>query len=111
SLWFFTYSLLYTGYLNFILILAVLIAIAIKLYTAVFVEKNYYQDYDLDPTPWLDKRLNIAMFTNNYLPFIGGVPISIKRLRQGLMTLGHNVFIIAPYYKNQTNSQKHILRV
>ena len=27
--------------------------------------------------------MNIAMFTNNYKPFIGGVPISIERLSEG----------------------------
>ncbi|OZB04658.1 MAG: glycosyl transferase family 1, partial [Marinobacter sp. 34-60-7] len=84
SLWFFIYSLFYTGYLNFILIVSVFLAITIKLYQLIFVGKNYYPDYDLDPTPWLEKPLRVAMFTNNYLPFIGGVPISIERLRRGL---------------------------
>ena len=35
--------------------------------------------------------MNIAMFTNNYKPFIGGVPISIERLSEGLRSLGHRV--------------------
>jgi len=38
------------------------------------------------------------MFTNNYLPFIGGVPLSIERLRRGLTQLGHTVLIVAPRY-------------
>ena len=54
SLWFFIYSLLYSGYLNFILILAVFVAITIELYTTIFVAKDYYPDYDLDPSPWLE---------------------------------------------------------
>ena len=37
--------------------------------------------------------MNIAMFTNNYKPFIGGVPISIERLSEGLRSLGHRVTV------------------
>ncbi|HTN35068.1 MAG TPA: glycosyltransferase [Marinobacter sp.] len=111
SLWFFIYSLFYTGYLNFILMLAVLVAIAIKLYTTIFVGKDYYPDYDLDPSPWLEKPLRVAMFTNNYLPFIGGVPISIARLRLGLETLGDKLLIVAPRYKDQPADEQQVLRV
>lgn len=111
SLWFFVYSLFYTGYLNFILIVAVFAAIAIKLYTVIFVGKNYYPDYDLDPTPWLEQPLRVAMFTNNYLPFIGGVPISIARLRRGLESLGDKLLIVAPRYKDQPEIEEHVLRV
>lgn len=42
--------------------------------------------------------MRIAMFTNNYKPFIGGVPISIERLSKGLRELGHEVYIFAPSY-------------
>ncbi|MEG2868940.1 MAG: glycosyltransferase [Terrisporobacter sp.] len=45
--------------------------------------------------------MRIAMITNNYKPFIGGVPISIERLSKGLEELGHEVFIFAPSYENQ----------
>ncbi|MBC7184288.1 MAG: metallophosphoesterase, partial [Marinobacter sp.] len=41
SLWFFIYSLFYTGYLNFLLIVAVLAAVTIKLYGAIFIGKDY----------------------------------------------------------------------
>lgn len=34
--------------------------------------------------------------TNNYKPFIGGVPISIERLTEGLRGLGHQVTVFAP---------------
>lgn len=40
--------------------------------------------------------MNIAMMTNNYKPFIGGVPISVERLSEGLRALGHQVTIFAP---------------
>lgn len=46
--------------------------------------------------------VKIAMMTNNYLPFIGGVPVSIQRLSDGLRQEGHEVTIFAPTYKEQT---------
>ncbi len=45
--------------------------------------------------------MKIAMMTNNYLPFIGGVPISIQRLSDGLRREGHSVTIFAPTYQDQ----------
>lgn len=111
SLWFFIYSLFYTGYLNFLLIVAVFIAVTIKLYGAIFVGKDYYPDYDLDPAPWLGKPLRVAMFTNNYLPFIGGVPISIDRLRRGLEQLGDALLIVAPRYRGEPHGETGVLRV
>lgn len=41
------------------------------------------------------------MMTNNYKPYIGGVPISVERLSQGLRELGHTVYIFAPEYPGQ----------
>ncbi|MGC8120152.1 glycosyltransferase [Marinobacter sp. VGCF2001] len=111
SLWFFIYSLFYTGFLNFILILSVFVALTIKLYQIIFVGKNYYPDYDLDPTPWLEKPLKVAMFTNNYLPFIGGVPISIERLRRGLEQLEDSTLIVAPRYRDQPEQEQAVVRV
>lgn len=46
--------------------------------------------------------VKIAMMTNNYLPFIGGVPVSIQRLSDGLRREGHQVTVFAPDYKEQT---------
>lgn len=43
--------------------------------------------------------MRIAMMTNNYKPVVGGVPISIERLAQGLRKKGHVVYIFAPYVK------------
>ena len=34
--------------------------------------------------------MRIAMFTNNYKPYIGGVPISIERLAEALRGQGHH---------------------
>lgn len=111
DLWFSIHSFFYVSYLNFLLIVAVLVALAIKLYMVVFLDKDYYPDFDLDITPYLDRRLKIAMFTNNYLPFIGGVPLSIERLCRGLKALGRQVLIIAPQYRGRAPNERDVLRV
>ncbi|MGO1626123.1 MAG: glycosyltransferase [Halomonadaceae bacterium] len=104
SLWFFIYSLFYVGYLNFILLVAIFIAIAIWLYRRIFTEPHYYPDFDIDPDNDDGTPLRTAMFTNNYLPFIGGVPISIERLKRGLAALGQPVMIVAPRYATRQSS-------
>jgi len=111
SLWFFFHSLFYVGHLNFLLVLAVLVLLAIKLYAAIFVERDYYRNYDIDTAPWRDRSLSIAMVTNNYLPFIGGVPISIDRLRRGLEALGHRVRVFAPSYPDADDSAQDVVRI
>ncbi len=45
--------------------------------------------------------MKIAMMTNNYKPFLAGVPVSIERLTEGLKALGHQVVVFAPSYKGQ----------
>lgn len=42
------------------------------------------------------------MMTNNYKPFIAGVPISIERLKDSLQEMGHEVTVFAPSYENMT---------
>jgi glycosyltransferase involved in cell wall biosynthesis len=111
GLWFFVYSLFYTGFLNFLLVVSVLIILAIKLYTLVFRGRDFYPDYNLDPTPFLEHPLRVTMFTNNYLPFIGGVPLSIERLRKGLGKLGDQVQVVAPVYQDQPENEQQVLRV
>ncbi len=110
SLWFFIYSLFYVGYVNFILLVCTFTVIAIKLYQRIIVGRDYYPNFDLDPTPWQSSPLRVAMFTNNYLPFIGGVPLSIERLRRGLMELGHSILVLAPRYKEQAPEEADIVR-
>lgn len=53
--------------------------------------------------------MKIAMMTNNYKPFIGGVPISIERLSEGLRERGHHVAVFAPTYKQQM-VEKDVIR-
>jgi len=45
--------------------------------------------------------MKIALMTNNYKPFIGGVPVSIERLKRGLEAQGHRVTVFAPTYEEQ----------
>ncbi|WP_322570447.1 glycosyltransferase [Rhodohalobacter sp.] len=111
NLWFFIYSFFYVGYLNFFLLVGVLVLISIKLYTTIYESKEFYPIYEVDPSPWLDKTIRVAMFTDNYLPFIGGVPISISRLYKGLKQLKNKVLIIAPSYHNQSEKEEDVFRV
>lgn len=45
--------------------------------------------------------MRIAMFTNNYKPYIGGVPVSIEHLAEALRKRGHAVYVFAPSYEGQ----------
>lgn len=45
--------------------------------------------------------MKIAMMTNNYKPFVAGVPISIERLTESLRAQGHEVVVFAPDYEGQ----------
>lgn len=49
--------------------------------------------------------MRIAMFTNNYKPYVGGVPISIEHLAAALRELGHTVYVFAPSYENQSEEE------
>ncbi|TCO77902.1 glycosyltransferase [Chromatocurvus halotolerans] len=111
SFWFFIHSLFYVGYLNFILLVSLLIALALWLHSRIFTDTDYYPDFDVDPDEFKDATLRVAMFTNNYLPFVGGVPISIQRLHRGLVQLGHSVLIIAPRYPGADTENSKVLRV
>jgi 1,2-diacylglycerol 3-alpha-glucosyltransferase len=45
--------------------------------------------------------MKIAMFTNTYLPHVGGVANSIRNLEDECRDLGHEVRIIAPAYEDE----------
>ena len=49
----------------------------------------------------MEEKMKIAMMTNNYKPFVAGVPISIERLAEGLRRQGHQVVVFAPDYDGQ----------
>ncbi|RHR25073.1 glycosyltransferase family 4 protein [Clostridium sp. AF19-22AC] len=59
--------------------------------------------------------MRIAMLTNNYKPFVGGVPISVERQAKELVKLGHQVMVFAPEYKELPQdcdeySEEHVIR-
>ena len=54
--------------------------------------------------------MNIAIFTNNYLPNPYGVSGSIESFRKQFEKLGHTVFIFAPNYKNYKDENPNIFR-
>lgn len=53
--------------------------------------------------------MRIAMFTNNYKPYIGGVPMSIEHLAEALRRRGHTVYIFAPTYEDQVE-EPYVIR-
>ena len=50
--------------------------------------------------------MKIAMLTNNYRPFVGGVPISVERQTQELIRLGHQVTVFAPMYESDDKEEE-----
>jgi glycosyltransferase involved in cell wall biosynthesis len=58
----------------------------------------------------LGRPMRIAMFTNTYLPFTGGVPVSVDRLKRGLEAQGHEVLLVCPAY-GPVGEEPGVLRV
>ena len=111
TIWVYIHSLFYTGMLNIILVICLLLLVTINLYVRIDRQKRLYRDFDVDEEQFLHHKLKIIHCTNNYLPFIGGVPISIYRLYRSLINKGHHVKIIAPSYSdNNTDHEKDIFR-
>jgi 1,2-diacylglycerol 3-alpha-glucosyltransferase len=54
--------------------------------------------------------VRIALFTNNYLPFCGGVTISVETLRRGLEERGHEVWVMAPRFRGVRDGGPGVLR-
>jgi len=92
------YSWVYLYFINIILVLSLFFLVIFTLYNRLVLKVDYYPDFNNSPPKGYP--LTIAMFTNNYLPFIGGVPLSIVRLKQGLEEKGHKVYIFAPGYRD-----------
>ncbi len=54
--------------------------------------------------------MNIAIFTNNYLPNPYGVATSVETFRQEFEKLGHQVFIFAPEFPGYVEKDDHVFR-
>ncbi|MBD3312984.1 glycosyltransferase [Candidatus Woesearchaeota archaeon] len=57
------------------------------------------------------ETVNIAIFTNSYLPFSGGVPTSIKTFKNAAEKLGHTVIVFAPSYPGHKSNGKGVIRI
>lgn len=58
--------------------------------------------------------MNICMFTNTYLPHVGGVARSVATFAEDLCRLGHRVLVVAPTFPEETDSageQYEVLRL
>lgn len=55
--------------------------------------------------------MNIVMFTNTYLPHVGGVARSVSTFESELRRRGVEVNIVAPEFKEAEESSEHVFRV
>jgi 1,2-diacylglycerol 3-alpha-glucosyltransferase len=100
NLGYFLHSLFYISFTNFLMVLSLIGLAALRVYSQLVRQENLFRDFDLDENMITSEPVRVAIFTDNYLPYIGGVPISIQRLSQGLLEKGSAVKIFAPSYGN-----------
>ncbi len=55
--------------------------------------------------------MKFAFFSNSYLPYLSGITLSIKILKDELQKLGHTAFVVGPKYPGHTESDPKILRL
>ncbi|MDR5865437.1 glycosyltransferase [Halomonas koreensis] len=55
--------------------------------------------------------MNVLMFTNTYLPIVGGVSESVQRLKRQLQAAGHQVLVVAPRLEGQPDFEADVVRV
>jgi 1,2-diacylglycerol 3-alpha-glucosyltransferase len=55
--------------------------------------------------------LRVGLFTNNYLPMLGGVSRAVDTVRATLVALGHQPIVIAPRMAGARDSTPDVLRV
>ncbi len=55
--------------------------------------------------------MKIAMFTNTYLPQVGGVTRSIETFAAEFRRQGHRVLIVAPQFEGADEREEHVVRV
>ncbi len=54
--------------------------------------------------------MRVALFTNNYLPFCGGVPTSVETLRAGLEAAGHEAWVFGPRFATGAEAAPRVVR-
>ncbi|MCL7940474.1 glycosyltransferase [Halomonas sp. ATCH28] len=110
SLWGTIYSFFYVSYLRFLLIVSALLLLAFHLHQLITEERDYYPDFDVDPTPYQGRALRVGMYSNNYFPFVSGVTVSVDRLRRGLSEMGDRVLLFVPRYREPWDDDDDIER-
>ncbi len=55
--------------------------------------------------------MNIAMFTNAYLPHVGGVANSVSQFTEGYRRRGHRVLVVAPDYGERPENERDVVRL
>ena len=100
----FLHSFFYMSLFNFLVTLSIISLFALKLYSLLIRQEHFYRDFSIDEKALSKEPLRVAMFTNNYLPFTGGVPISVDRLYRGLVGNGTKVKLFAPLYPQQCSA-------
>jgi glycosyltransferase involved in cell wall biosynthesis len=55
--------------------------------------------------------MKIAMFTNVYLPLLGGVSFSVDRFSREYQKRGHEVLIVAPEMTGQPENEETVVRI
>jgi glycosyltransferase involved in cell wall biosynthesis len=111
NIWIVIHSFFYINWINFVIVIVILALIAISIYIPASKEVDYYSHAIAHTASQLVKNpLNIAVFTNNYLPYVAGVPISIHRLSTALRKRGHNVIIFAPEYPGDHKEEEGVFR-
>lgn len=55
--------------------------------------------------------MRIAMFTNTYLPHVGGVARSVETLREDLKRQDHEALIVAPVFDTTPKGEQEVIRV
>jgi 1,2-diacylglycerol 3-alpha-glucosyltransferase len=54
--------------------------------------------------------MRVGLFTNNYLPFRGGVTTAVETLRRGLEAQGHRVWVFAPAWSTPHADPAYVFR-
>ena len=57
-----------------------------------------------------DTPVRVALFTNNYLPFCGGVTVSVETLRAGLEAAGHEAWVFGPRLAAAADGSPRVVR-
>ena len=71
----FLHSFFYMSLFNLLLVFGIISLLALKVYSLIIRQEHLYRDFSGDEVTLSHSPLRVAMFTNNYFPFIGRVPL------------------------------------